>query len=90
MNDGSFSTFKAKAATSEPFVFPNGSRPPFIAGRRRRFTDGILFRCVNRTSAVRAHGIREEVIWCVVKEFALKANLGALAPHHLRRTCARL
>ncbi len=30
------------------------------------------------------------VIWCVVKGFASKANLGSIAPHDLRRTCARL
>lgn len=31
-----------------------------------------------------------QVIWCVINEFASKAKLGALAPHDLRRTCARL
>ena len=30
------------------------------------------------------------MIWCVVKEFASKAQLGKIAPHDLRRTCARL
>ncbi len=30
------------------------------------------------------------MIWCVVKEFASKAQLSNLAPHDLRRTCARL
>jgi site-specific recombinase XerD len=55
-----------------------------------KITDGRLFRCVNQTGAVWGHGITEKVIWCVVKEFASKANLGTLAPHDLRRTCARL
>jgi site-specific recombinase XerD len=55
-----------------------------------KVNDGRLFRCVNRTGAVWGHGITEKVIWCVVKEFASKANLGSLAPHDLRRTCARL
>jgi site-specific recombinase XerD len=36
------------------------------------------------------YGITEKVIWCVVKEFASKTKLGSLAPHDLRRTCARL
>jgi integrase len=31
-----------------------------------------------------------KVIWCVVKEYASKAQIGNLAPHDLRRTCARL
>lgn len=30
------------------------------------------------------------MIWCVVKGFVSKARLGNLAPHDLRRTCARL
>jgi len=34
--------------------------------------------------------ITEKVIWCIVKEFAAKAQIGKLAPHHLRRTCPRL
>ena len=53
-------------------------------------TEGLLFRCVNRTGDVWGNGITEKVIWCVVKEFASKASLGTLAPHDLRRTCARL
>ena len=55
-----------------------------------KVTDGRLFRCVNRTGVVWGDGIIEKVIWCVVKEFASKANLGGVAPHDLRRTCARL
>ena len=53
-------------------------------------TGGRLLRCVSRTGVVWGEGITEKVIWCVVKEFASKANLGGLAPHDLRRTCARL
>jgi site-specific recombinase XerD len=34
--------------------------------------------------------ITEKVIWCIVKEFASKAQLGNLAPDDLRCTCARL
>jgi site-specific recombinase XerD len=53
-------------------------------------TDGRIFRCVNRTGTVWGDGITEKVIWCVVKEYASKAKIGNLAPHDLRRTCARL
>ena len=53
-------------------------------------TEGRVFRCVNKTGAVWGGGITEKVIWCVVKEFASKAQVGTLAPHDLRRTCARL
>ncbi len=55
-----------------------------------KVTVGRIFRCVNKTGAVWGEGITEKVIWCVVKEFAAKAHIGNLAPHDLRRTCARL
>ena len=52
--------------------------------------EGRLIRCVNKTGSVWGDGITEKVVWCVVKEFARKTNLESLAPHDLRRTCARL
>ena len=55
-----------------------------------RVTSGRIFRCVSKTGTVWGEGVSEKVIWCVVKEFASKAQLGNLAPHDLRRTCARL
>ena len=51
---------------------------------------GRLFRCVNKTGSVWGESITEKVVWCIVREFARKANLESLAPHDLRRTCARL
>jgi site-specific recombinase XerD len=53
-------------------------------------TDGRIFRCVNKTGSVWGDGITEKVIWCVVKEYAAKSHIGKLAPHDMRRTCARL
>jgi site-specific recombinase XerD len=35
-------------------------------------------------------GITEKVVWWVVRECAEKAGIERLAPHDLRRTCARL
>jgi len=32
----------------------------------------------------------QRVVWHVVKEYAAKLNLAKLAPHDLRRSCARL
>jgi site-specific recombinase XerD len=49
-------------------------------------TSGRIFRCVSKTGTVWGEGVSG----CVVKEFASKAQLGNLAPHDLRRTCARL
>lgn len=43
-----------------------------------------------QTGTISGDLITEEVIWCIVKEFASKAQLGNLAPYDLRRTCARL
>jgi site-specific recombinase XerD len=51
---------------------------------------GRLFRCVNKTGSIWGRGITEKVVWCMVRECASKANLEKLAPHDLRRTCARL
>src|SRR4051812_37014043 len=53
-------------------------------------TSGRIFRCVSKTGTFWGEGIAEKVIWCVVKEFASKAQLGNIAPHDLRRTCPRL
>jgi hypothetical protein len=51
---------------------------------------GKLFRCVNKTGSIWGRGISEKVVWCMVRECAAKAKLDKLAPHDLRRTCARL
>src|SRR6202795_719834 len=51
---------------------------------------GTLFRCVNKTGSIWGRGITEKVVWCMVRECASKAKIERLAPHDLRRTCARL
>jgi site-specific recombinase XerD len=53
-------------------------------------TAGRLFRCVCRAGTTWGDGVTERVIWHVVKECAKKAAIDKLAPHDLRRTCARL
>jgi site-specific recombinase XerD len=53
-------------------------------------SSGRVFRCVSKHGSVWATGISEKVVWCVVKECAAKAGILKLAPHDLRRTCARL
>ena len=52
--------------------------------------NGRLLRCVNRTGAVWGQGVTEKVVWCVVRQYAVRAGFDKLAPHDLRRTCARL
>jgi integrase len=51
---------------------------------------GKLFRRVNKTGKAWGEGVTEKVVWHVVKEFAKKIGVAKLAPHDLRRTCARL
>jgi site-specific recombinase XerD len=53
-------------------------------------TSGTLFRCVNKTGSIWGRGISEKVVWYMVREYASKARIERLAPHDLRRTCARL
>src|SRR3981189_2918425 len=51
---------------------------------------GRLFRCVCRAGKHWGDGVTERVVWHVVKEYAKKAGIAQLAPHDLRRSCAKL
>ena len=51
---------------------------------------GKIFRRVSRTGRVLGDGISEKAIWHVVRFSASKVGVPGLAPHDLRRTCARL
>ena len=53
-------------------------------------SDGPIFRRVNRLGTVRGEGITPKAIWHIVKAAAVRAGIANLAPHDLRRTCARL
>ncbi len=53
-------------------------------------SSGKLFRCVSRAGRAWGEGMTEKVVWHVVKEFAAQVGIVNLAPHDLRRTCARL
>jgi site-specific recombinase XerD len=52
--------------------------------------EGRLFRCVCRKGAVWGTEMTEKVVWHVVKEYANRLGVSKLAPHDLRRSCARL
>jgi site-specific recombinase XerD len=52
-------------------------------------TNGKLFRCVCRSGTVWGDGMTEKVVWHVVKTYAKKLDIPKLAPHDLRRSCAR-
>ena len=53
-------------------------------------TEGAIFRSINRTGRVWGNGMTAKVLWEVVRNAASKAGIARLAPHDLRRTCARL
>jgi integrase len=53
-------------------------------------TNGVVFRAINRAGRVWGNGMSPKVIWDVVRAAAARANIDKLAPHDLRRTCARL
>ena len=50
---------------------------------------GPLFRCVCRAGKLWGEGISEKTVWHVVKKTAASMNIPRLAPHDLRRSCAR-
>jgi integrase len=53
-------------------------------------TEGALFRSINKVGRVWGNGMTPKVIWGIVREAATRASIEKLAPHDLRRTCARL
>jgi site-specific recombinase XerD len=52
--------------------------------------DGVIFRRVSRMGKIWGDRITPKAIWHVVKAAAKRAGITNLAPHDLRRTCARL
>jgi site-specific recombinase XerD len=50
---------------------------------------GKLFRCAYRKGTVWGTEVTEKVVWHVVKEYAGRLGISKLAPHDLRRSCAR-
>jgi site-specific recombinase XerD len=52
--------------------------------------NGVIFRRVSRVGKIWGDRITPKAIWHVVKAAAKRAGITNLAPHDLRRTCARL
>ena len=53
-------------------------------------TSGPVFRAINKSRRVWGDGMSPKVLWDVVRAAAARAGIDKLAPHDLRRTCARL
>jgi site-specific recombinase XerD len=52
--------------------------------------DGHVFRAVNRANRVSGESLGEKVVWQLIKPYAESAGVPGIAPHDLRRTCAKL
>jgi integrase len=52
--------------------------------------DGRLFRAIRKNGVLWGRGLTQNVVWYVVKDCAKRAGIEKLAPHDLRRSCARL
>lgn len=55
-----------------------------------RITSGRVFRAISRSGKVWGDGISENVVWHVVSRRCKTDEVERVAPHDLRRTCARL
>src|SRR5260370_20396043 len=77
-------------------TYPHSSCPGLGQGGDRlvarvgQHNGSRLFRCVCRAGKTWGQGVTERVVWHVVKDCAKQAGIEKLAPHDLRRTCARL
>ena len=52
--------------------------------------EGRIFRAVSRHGSAWGRGITESVVWYAVRDCARRLQLDHIAPHDLRRTCAKL
>lgn len=53
-------------------------------------TEGPIFRAINKAGRIAQSGFSPKVIWSIVKSACHNSGLPGVAPHDLRRTCARL
>lgn len=59
-------------------------------GGAAELATGKLFRCVCRAGKCGGEGVTERLVWHVVKQYAAELGFRAVAPHDLRRSCAKL
>jgi integrase len=53
-------------------------------------SDGRVFRVVKRGGQVQPAPLSEKVVWQLLRGYAISAGVPGIAPHDLRRTCAKL
>jgi integrase len=52
--------------------------------------EGHVFRAVTRGGRVQGSALSEKVVWQLLQGYAVAAGVPGIAPHDLRRTCAKL
>jgi site-specific recombinase XerD len=52
--------------------------------------DGFVFRPVNRAGQSQGIGLSEKVVWQLLQPYGLAAGVPGIAPHDLRRSCAKM
>jgi site-specific recombinase XerD len=52
--------------------------------------DGCVFRAVNRADVVAGERLGEKVVWQMLQQYSEAVGVAGVAPHDLRRTCAKL
>jgi site-specific recombinase XerD len=52
--------------------------------------DGHVFRAVSRGGRAQSAALSEKVVWQLLQGYAASAGVPGIAPHDLRRTCAKL
>jgi integrase len=52
--------------------------------------EGHVFRTVIRGGQVQSAALNEKVVWQLLQRYAATAGVPGIAPHDLRRTCAKL
>ncbi len=52
--------------------------------------EGHVFRAVNRGGQVQVAALSEKIVWQLLQGYAAAAGVPGIAPHDLRRTCAKL
>jgi integrase len=52
--------------------------------------EGRVFRPVSRADRVSGEVLAEKVVWLLIKPYSEVAGVPGIAPHDLRRTCAKL
>ena len=79
-----------KGGTYEPSPSRMGEEQGRRVDGRGGITHGPVFRAINKAGHVWGAGMSPKVLWDVVRAAAARVGIKKLAPHDLRRTCARL